>query len=256
MLEQAITAWNEIENCNLRLSTDNENKDWAEAVVEISPTPKYLTNSSNMIRENYIYDLTIGCPLISINTSHHIWKMLSDEQRKYTIMHALGHLFGLKDWESKEWIANTHSISKSIMASAGKITEATRFSYWEYPGITSFDVEDLFKLYPIKIDDFEFTITDNSGSTVKDKLIEAQKEYFITVEPKVWKEIKNASYKIEITGSSSSNNYEISQDAYNKWKINFNTGGKYNIKVTLSASAKSVTKELDSHTEIVNVSLE
>lgn len=237
LLDEAVKAWNELENCNLRLSTASEHSGWPNVTVEISQNPKRLTTSSKMIRERYGAGYL---PEVSINTSHRIWQFLDNDTRKKAIMHGLGHMFGLLDCESNKWIASTYRVD-GIMRNAEGITEIEKDYYWPNDGFGDYDKADMFTLYPLQIDGMELEVRSSAGAVMAGKPLDGNTEYTITAKVQSWKAVTDPRYTIEVTHlTNSSASAEVVSKKADQWKVTFDSVGSYKVKVTLYGNNKEL----------------
>lgn len=218
LLEQAIEHWNNLEDCNLNFIYPHEV--CANCVVlEISDTPTKLTQSNAMIRES-VMEGTI--PTVSINTSHNTWLSLSGDQQVYAIMHAIGHLIGLKDSDETEYYIDKTSNEpySTIMRPADEITPADYFSYWN--GFGYGDIEALAKMYPL-------LVTSVSISADSQTLYSGY-PYSLICSYEARKDIPNVNYKFSVISMpESASNPIVSADG-NKCVVEFNVPGIYTIK--------------------------
>ncbi len=138
-VENAVKAWNGIGNCNLNFQTSlnfNSNDDRLYLVsVNISQFSSY----SDLLT-------VIDPPLTDrpatalwINPDHALWSQISSDQKKYLLMHALGHVIGLKDESGDDGFS-----SSSIMLSHHKLSQNKNL----WSGFSIFDQNDLRTKYP------------------------------------------------------------------------------------------------------------
>ena len=202
LLEDAITEWNSIDDCNLFFSTAISYPSGAYADIEVTPTPMFASGSALVTVTPLIGNLN---GRITINTGYYIWDYLSQDQRKYAIMHAMGHLIGLKDSDEIESHVDSTNYydPNSIMRPSDEINMTNWGGYWN--GLNDYDKAALKLMYPLRpIDDLEYeiyTVSDNGDeSKVTNKTLYTGVNYRIKVLPfESVKPMEDASYGLKIT---------------------------------------------------------
>ena len=204
LLEEAVEEWNSIDDCNLYFSTTGVNYCDTPAGIEITSYPSFGLGSGLVMVSPLVGIGARG--LISINTGHYMWDMIDPYQRRYAIMHGIGHLIGLKDYDEigDRFEGTTPGIDiTSIMRSSDELTTATMGGFWS--GLSKNDKEDMVTMYPLRpIDDLEYeiyTITDNGDEIeVTNRTLYKGVNYRIKVLPfESVKPMEGASYGLKVT---------------------------------------------------------
>ncbi len=152
LVDEAANRWNNLENCNIHFNSS------ASTSCTIRFTA-YLPNGAgnSMI---YVYPLLGNYPAteVFIDIESSLWEMLPDDQRINAIMHALGHVVGLKDTGDGAVVENTMANDfGSIMKPHSGINSTNYYSYWpELGGFSSYDRLDIPKVYPLTPSAFSF----------------------------------------------------------------------------------------------------
>ena len=225
LLQSAVDEWNNLPDCNIRFSTifdETPHPEWDHHVyLEISDNPQLLTESSAMIRDSIDPCLIFT---VSVNTSHECWQALSEEQRKYALMHALGHLAGLKDSDETNYhVSQTYRDDVfSIMLPSDEINEGNIANYWQ--GFSDYDIYNFSYMYPalpsnISVDMPEAMVTSN--------------RYTITAEYTSFKEIPNAKFDFSFTFVPDGAADPITNSLTNACVVSFEKPGLYTLQVRL-----------------------
>ena len=234
LLEDAITEWNSIDDCNLFFSTAISYPSGAYADIEVTPTPMFASGSALVTVTPLIGNLN---GRITINTGYYIWDYLSQDQRKYAIMHAMGHLIGLKDSDEIESHVDSTNYydPNSIMRPSDEINMTNWGGYWN--GLNDYDKAALKLMYPLRpIDDLEYeiyTVSDNGDeSKVTNKTLYTGVNYRIKVLPfESVKPMEDASYGLKITYTDGDGTDIEKKSSDNTMDFALTDTGKCNITV-------------------------
>ena len=196
---QAVEAWNDLEDCNIMFMTDIEGAKepgwFGPLVLELRQEPWYL-DGSGMITVAPLVDYA---GTISIKTSDECWQKLSDEQRKYAVMHALGHLIGLKDNDEAPWVPGTNSSDyDSIMKPSDAITDLNKDYYWS--GFSFYDKKDIPYMYPLYPESMFVSVSPE----LENDVLETDREYTFSVSYESLKPMTGISYKMTVDYTESS----------------------------------------------------
>ena len=230
LFKQAVAEWNSLSDCNIRFSSefdDEPHSEWEQYVtLEISDNPQILSAGKAMIRETVSQFALLEA---SINTSHETWKKLGDEQRKYAIMHALGHLIGLKDADETLYkIQGTHTeYSHTIMRPSDEITDADLLNYWQ--GISDWDEDDLSNMYPLHVSSMALEPSASKFTF--------NKNYTLTASYVSKKTLKNAKYEFSVISMPEGASNPIQNFSSNVCTVRFDKAGMYRFKVVLSGGS-------------------
>lgn len=135
-IENAISAWNDIPNCNLDFSLGSNLDGRIEAII----SGEYIGTGS-IIREA-ITPLPKTPRNMIIDIANPIWNSLSVEQRRYLHMHTIGHIIRLGDLSDYQLWFNPNSIMKSHSG-----LSTTNNNLWS--GLSESDKNSLAEIYPI-----------------------------------------------------------------------------------------------------------
>ena len=232
LLEEAISEWNSIDDCNLFFSTTGAYPTEASAAIEVTSTPSFAFGSALVTVTPLIGNLN---GRITINTGYYIWDYLDQDQRKYAIMHAMGHLIGLKDSDESPHVSETNDDEvETIMRPSDEI-DPMLGGYWS--GLTRYDREDLAPMYPLRpIDDLEYEIytvaNDGDETKVTGRILCAGVDYRIKILPfESVKPMEDILYgiKIEYTDGAGTDIEKKSSD--NTIDFSLTESGKCSISV-------------------------
>lgn len=173
IFKEAVAEWNNLGNCNIFFAlSDDENymgnpREWFEVNVYIDDAVEVNSNQIHYFAEdgmNYLWGGTqSNMPFLNIwfNVSNDTYNEFDDETKKYSMMHALGHLVRLKDTElADDWIPGTYSGVPSIMNSYSYLSNNNDF--WR--GFSIYDRLDLESIYPLIINSIDLTVVSNVTS--------------------------------------------------------------------------------------------
>ena len=212
IFREAISEWNELEKCCLNFSTDFDNDQHIGRQlinVFIQDSPQSM-GGSELIRVDMGLDEKPGTN-IYINSKYKYWSELSREQKKYTIMHAIGHLVRLK--HSSEY-------DTSIMQPESGL--ATNKNLWN--GFSFEDkvlIPELYQLNPAKTQiDYNPTPEDNKG-TMKLKI---GVKYTVTTSY-TYEWCYNPKYTITAEPISNPGSYEFKKIGENSFDLCFTEAG-------------------------------
>ncbi|HIS21925.1 MAG TPA: hypothetical protein IAC09_00605 [Candidatus Cryptobacteroides intestinipullorum] len=235
LLEEAISEWNSIDDCNIFFSTTASYPGGTNAAIEVTSTPTFAFGSALVTVTPLTGNLN---GRITINTGYYIWEYLDPSQRRYAIMHAIGHLIGLKD--SDEFTSHVTETNddkvNTIMRPSDEITTANVGGYWS--GLTRYDKEDLSKLYPLRpIDDLEYeiySVGDGKETKVTGRTLYTGTDYRIKIKPfESVKPMEGISYGLTVDytdGTGTDIEKASSEDTFD---ITFTDTGKCDITVIL-----------------------
>ena len=227
LFKQAVAEWNNLPDCNIRFSStfdDEPHSEWDQYVtLEISDNPQILSQGNAMIRETVSQFELLEA---SINTSHPTWQKLGEEQRKYAIMHALGHLVGLKDADETQYkIPGTYQEQNfTIMRPSDEITDANLLNYWS--GFGDLDEVDLSYMYPLHISSMSL-----EASASK---FEFDRDYTLTAAYVAKKSLPDATYEFSVVSMPEGASNPIRSVSSNVCTVRFDQAGRYVFKVVLS----------------------
>lgn len=228
VLLQAIEAWNNIGNCSIHFSNsiyDQNTHNRPITHVEIGQNPSGRTEL--LVIEA---GLDAGMPgsTFWVNTAHSSWVSASSDQKKYLMMHALGHMVLLKNTtELGSEYPGTSNDPQSIMQDEKKLSPSNPF-LWN--GFTSSDISALRIIYPLAAPVSTITCQPLATGSNKNE-VKASTQYTISVEynyawavdPTYTFMVLNADTVCPITGVQS-----------NLFKITFPKGGNYKLTVTVN----------------------
>ncbi len=134
--EQAVNAWNDIPNCNLdfRLGADPGNR-FSVSILEEG------VGTGTIIRDA-IGPIPNGPKSLIIDVLHPIWEAIDGEQKKYLLMHLIGHVIRLSDLTDYQLSFNPNSIMRPHSE-----LSTTNKSIWS--GLSDEDKNSLAATYPI-----------------------------------------------------------------------------------------------------------
>ena len=212
-LIEAIDEWNSIPDCNIFFTSKYHelnpyNSDgWFVAGVQVG------ANSYSILPELSCSEtgIHIEAPTsnnlpgynIWVDVNHEVYSNLSDSQKKYAIMHALGHLIGLSDSNEYNWIGGTSNHVQTIMDSYSYLQQ------WgmEWSGFSIWDKEDMASIYPLLPDVVSFTVSPYVLGTMNTNI-----EYLITPYYEFIKEPSNISYRYTIRRSGGVNGHSMTEN--------------------------------------------
>ena len=237
LLEEAVEEWNSIDDCNLYFSTTGVNYCDTPAGIEITSYPSFGLGSGLVMVSPLVGIGARG--LISINTGHYMWDMIDPYQRRYAIMHGIGHLIGLKDYDEigDHFEGTTPGIDiTSIMRSSDELTTATMGGFWS--GLSKSDKEDMVIMYPLRpIDDLEYeiySVGDGKETKVTGRTLYTGTDYRIKIKPfESVKPMEGISYGLTVDytdGTGTDIEKASSEDTFD---ITFTDTGKCDITVIL-----------------------
>ena len=220
----AVNEWNDIEGCSINFASDlhyNTKRGRMDCQVYIQDDPlngKY----PNMI---HVTMPTAGKPgEICINTKNKLWKTIDATQKKYAIMHALGHLVGCDHYDF--WASqypNTISDPNSIMQDEQGLNENN--SLWQ--GFTMWDIQALQIMYKLEPATYKLTCQPEITGPDKEKMVVGT-EYTLTASYDYdW--VFNPTYTFEVMGAK---DVVTSSVKNNTLKLKFIDGGNCTVRVT------------------------
>ena len=225
----AIEQWNSLPDCNIMFSsniTTQPEEYETQARLEIRPEP-FSLQCNEMITVAPL-GVAGNAGIVAIKTSDRWWKAISDEQRRYAIMHALGHLIGLKDAdETDDKVEGTYPWNDlfSIMKPSDEITSATASSYWS--GFSVDDRNDIAMMYPLIPDSMSLTVSPESSALY----VATKYEFSATYE--CAKALPNATYKLTIDYDDSSIDDIEKTSSNGKFEVELDEPGSFTAKVVL-----------------------
>ena len=240
LLEEAVEEWNSIDDCNLYFSTTGVNYCDTPAVIEITSYPSFgLGSGLVMVAPLVNAGGAVSQGMITIDTGHYMWDMIDPYQRRYAIMHGIGHLIGLKDYDETEdrFEGTTSGIDiTSIMRSSDELTTATMGAFWS--GLSKSDKEDMVTMYPLRpIDDLEYeiySVGDGKETKVTGRTLYTGTDYRIKIKPfESVKPMEGISYGLTVDytdGTGTDIEKASSEDTFD---ITFTDTGKCDITVIL-----------------------
>ncbi len=213
VFKEAVSEWNKLSKCCLNFSTYFETN---------TPNNRYIVNvlvqdnansmsSSELIR---VVGITNGKPgdNIYINSKYKYWSELTKEQKKYTLMHAIGHLVGLE--HSSEY-------DTSIMQPESGL--AANKNLWN--GFSFEDkvfIPELYQLNPAKTQiDYNPTPENNKGTM---KLKMGVKYTVTTLYTYEW--CYNPKYTIVAEPLSNPGSYKFTKTGENSFDLRFTEPGE------------------------------
>lgn len=216
IFKEAIAEWNKLSKCCLNFSSnfDTDTPKERHRVNVIIQDNANSMSPSNLIR---IEGATSGKPggHIYIN-----WSEMPKEQKKYTLMHAIGHLVGLK--HSSEY-------DTSIMQSESGL--AANKNLWN--GFSFEDkvfIPELYQLNPAKTQiDYNPTPEDNKG-TMKLKM---GVKYTVTTSY-TYEWCYNPKYTITVEPTGNSDAYEFKKTGENSFDLRFVDAGGCIVTITVT----------------------
>lgn len=241
IFKEAVAEWNAIEGCNIYFAINGEyeysTEDWYD--VEVSRTTN--TNLSDPLREELELGMVITIspsldgPAIKlqIDPDNATFSSLSSEQKKYAIMHALGHVIKLDDADE----GNT-TIEDSIWNE--RIYTIMNMSYfmddmYNCTGFSYTDQDNLAAIYPIQesiIHGVKQNVTSDPQLPVN--TLKQYKTYEFTSEPITPKRGDEDFYcEYEVNGPS--DDYVVTMVNDTTASIRFNTAGTYRIRSILKS---------------------
>lgn len=218
-IKDAVKEWNNLENCNIAFSTNLDNETIIYSYDVYFNIQEYA-NDKSLLR--YTPSMIPGKPgtELQINVSHPLWPQLSRDQKKYLIMHGLGHIIGLSDYN------DTMSGMFSIMLSERFLSEQN-LNLWS--GFSVGDKFDLEYLYPLMAPKTSFSMTPAAGGDEQNLLAIGQ-NYEITPEYSSIK-LHKPTFVITTTKLDNTVAYTAKQTG-NSLNIQFSSPGE--CKVTVS----------------------
>lgn len=221
IFKEAIAEWNKLSKCCLNFSSnfDTDTPKERHRVNVIIQDNANSMSPSNLIR---IEGATSGKPggHIYINSKYKYWSEMPKEQKKYTLMHAIGHLVGLK--HSSEY-------DTSIMQSESGL--AANKNLWN--GFSFEDkvfIPELYQLNPAKTQiDYNPTPEDNKG-TMKLKM---GVKYTVTTSY-TYEWCYNPKYTITVEPTGNSDAYEFKKTGENSFDLRFVDAGGCIVTITVT----------------------
>lgn len=234
----ALAEWNSLNNCNLYFGVNGDcaydTSDWYPVSIYIGgkTNSSYNTNIAKSLEYGIVIvpsldEVCFPGSYMLVDVDHSAYKSLTDEQKKYAIMHALGHLIGLNDTSSNAgWVEGTSNGTEYTIMNTNYFMD----EMMGCNGFSSSDIEDLNKMYPLLIDDY--VVTFPSEPTLSDGLLMKGKSYDFQSTIKC---LKNASvqYKYEVSGGK----YTSSQINDSTVRIVFKEQAKYTVKASLKSTS-------------------
>lgn len=144
-VKKALEAWNSVGNCSINFTSPillNEN--YKRFPVMLLIEEDYTGKYPDLLQVTPPFS-AMGTAEIRINSKHSLWSGMSDTQKQYLVMHALGHLVGLRHNDSKGNHTFVLDDPNSIMQSEEGLK--TNKNLWQ--GLTVWDKEALRELYPL-----------------------------------------------------------------------------------------------------------
>lgn len=219
----AVNEWNNIENCSIDFASDlhyNTKSGRMDCTVYIQDDPlngKY----PNMI---HVTMPAIGKPgEICINTKHKLWKAIDATQKKYAIMHALGHLVGCghSDFMAHQY-QGTMPDPNSIMQDEQGLSENN--SMWQ--GFTMWDIQALQTMYKLEPATHKISCQPEITGSDKTKMVVGT-EYTLTASYEYdW--LFNPTYSYEVIAAEDVVTYSVKN---NTLKLKFLKGGSCTVRV-------------------------
>ncbi len=168
--------------------------------------------------------------MVAIDTQHQKWGLLSDTQKKYFIMHALGHVIGLDDiTEELDYLWDP-----TIMKSHTFISESNT-EVWS--GFSENDIAQLQQLYPIPTTEFAF---EWSGSdSTSELLCQTNSTISVAVTQSGGNQI---DYTVEYTVDADESDYTVSEWG-STLNFEFLEAGTYTVTITPVTEEKAFAGE-------------
>ena len=221
---EAVNEWNNIENCSINFASDlhyNTKKGRMDCQVYIQDDPlngKY----PNMIHVTMPIQGKPG--EICINTKNKLWKKIDATQKKYAIMHALGHLVGCDHYDF--WASQypgTTSDPNSIMQNEQGLNENN--TLWQ--GFTMWDIQALQTMYKLEPETYALVCQPEITGSDKSKMVVGT-EYTLTASYDYdW--VFKPTYSYEVIGAKDVVTYSVKNNAL---KLKFLKGGDCTVRVT------------------------
>lgn len=231
LILNAIDEWNNIENCNIHFYTNLRPGDSylaCNTYLYVKNQPiSYIQNTLEYVD----YWMITGAPnMVAIDTQHQKWGLLSDTQKKYFIMHALGHVVGLDDI-TDEW---DYLWDPTIMKSHTFISESNT-EVWS--GFSENDIAQLQQLYPIPTTEFSY---EWSGSDSNNLLVCPTNN---TISVNVTQSGGNhVDYTLEYTVDADESDYTVGEWG-NTLEFQFLEAGTYTVTITPIAGEETFAGE-------------
>lgn len=221
----AVNEWNNVKNCCLNFTSSNLNNDnpkrW-QIDLTIQPDPFGPGAYPNMI---FVEAPTKGRPgtKIIINTNTKLWKTIDATQRKYAIMHAIGHLVGLGHYDfSGKHYPNTIADPNTIMQDERGLLQNN--SLWQ--GFTGHDINALVEMYYLEPATHKITCQPEITGSDKTKMVVGT-EYTLTASYEYdW--LVNPAYSYEVIAAKDVVTYS---EKNNTLKLKFLKGGSCTVRV-------------------------
>ena len=251
IFKEAVDEWNNLNNCNIFFALSDDYNyygnpyNWYAVNVYIDDQVAIYGDQEQYLQENnmnYLWGGThsnVPYQNLWINVENSTYKNFDNQTKKYLMMHALGHLVRLQDFElGHDWFAGTSTGDiYSIMYSYSYLYQ------WgmSWSGFSRIDEEDLAYIYPLKPSSVDYTFVPNQTSNQ----LEIDKEYTIVSMVESLKSLNDCSYEYEISAEAESYEYTVVNDTL---KIKFYNSGTYYITLNLklkSGLVFSCTKEFN-----------
>lgn len=231
LILNAIDEWNNIKNCNIHFYTNLRPEDSylaCNTYLHVKNQPiSYIQNTLEYVD----YWTITGVPnMVAIDTQHQKWGLLSDTQKKYFIMHALGHVIGLDDiTEELDYLWDP-----TIMKSHTFISESNT-EVWS--GFSENDIAQLQQLYPIPTTEFAF---EWSGSdSTSELLCQTNSTISVAVTQSGGNQI---DYTVEYTVDADESDYTVSEWG-STLNFEFLEAGTYTVTITPVTEEKAFAGE-------------
>lgn len=226
IFNDAINEWNNINNCCLNFTSSNFNngnpKRW-QVDLTIQPDPYGPGAYPNMI---FVEAPTKGIPgtKIIINTNSKLWKKIDATQRKYAIMHAIGHLVGLGHYDFfGNHYQNTVADPSTIMQDERGLNQNN--TMWQ--GFTGHDINALVEMYHLEPATHKITCQPEITGSDKTKMVIGT-EYTLTASYDYdW--VFNPTYTYEVIRGKE---FVTTSVKDNSLKLKFTKGGSCKIRIT------------------------
>lgn len=238
----AVNEWNSLDGCNIFFDADIQSIDYDKSgwpVINVD-----VADSNVMTIDYNVLDLGIGITpgtkygpghYMLVDTDNEEYLALSYENKKYAIMHALGHLIGLEDAEkSNNLIEGTSNNTNSIMASYSYLQSVNK----NWSGFTFDDIKFLSQIYPLRID--EIILNAPEGVTYLSDLKQYM-PYIFTSSCRAVKPVTDVEFEYEVVcpeGGFVTKKFINGTTA----QITFNTSGLYTVR-TIAKSTTSILPE-------------
>ena len=226
IFSDAVKTWNEVKDCCINFTSNalnNENRNRQTVDVQILPDPNGPGAYPNMI---FVEPPTKGEPgnNIIINTNTKLWKGIDATQRKYAIMHAIGHLVGLGHYDfSGKHYPNTIADPNTFMQDERGLFQNN--SLWQ--GFTGHDINALVEMYYLEPESHKIACQPEITGSDKSKM-DVGTEYTLTASYDYdW--VFKPTYSYEVIGAKDVVTYSVKNNAL---KLKFLKGGDCTVRVT------------------------